>query len=94
MGDVIGLRDPVARKDHSCWWCAEAIKKGEKYSAWTWADGGSVLSIKAHLECVTAWNTCYDSDSVEFGAYSRGCTCEHGRCDCKKEPRPEGGKEG
>ena len=73
-----------ARKEHWCWWCGEAIPAGETYCKWTWFDEGTPRTVKAHVECAEAWATLprNDADDVDAASYSRGCTCEHGRCEC------------
>lgn len=40
----------VARKEHQCSWCYEAIKPGEKYLRWLSIDD-SAYTNKMHLEC-------------------------------------------
>ena len=79
-----------ARKVHRCWWCAERIEVGSTYVKWTTLDGTSFrdtyawLTVKCHPECDAAWGTLnsIDAEEVNFGDYARGCTCEHGRCEC------------
>ena len=77
----------TARKNHTCWWCAESITTGNTYSRWLWKDGSTLSAVKVHPECRQAWRDCDDADEVTFGEFSRGCTCENGNCRCKaKQP--------
>jgi hypothetical protein len=93
MGEMIGNCTPVAGKIHTCYWCGQKILKGEKYSRWTWVDGGNASTIKAHMECATAWGGIYENDNVAFGEHCRGCDCEKGHCICvKNTPTPAGEK--
>ena len=74
----------TARQAHVCWWCGETIKAGAQYARWVWFDCGTALTVKAHPECSEAWRDIPpdDPDGVPFAQFSRGCTCEHGRCCC------------
>lgn len=42
--------DILARKEHSCTWCAEKILKGELYKQWKSVDD-SWFTNKMHEEC-------------------------------------------
>lgn len=95
MGEVIAEVTPVARKDHSCWWCGETINKGDRYSGWTWVDGGSAMRIRVHPECGAAWRTIDDPEDIPEAMFSRGCHCDHGNCKCEKSgPNSRGGSKG
>ncbi len=85
----LGSHEPVARKQHECWWCGETIEKGERYARWTWAEDGVLSSVKCHLECRDAWNTLAQEEGgeayVECGEFKRGCLCQRGdECECRK----------
>lgn len=85
MGEVLDPQTPLARKNHKCYWCGEVIEAGTKYSRWTWVDAGSASTVRAHLECATAWNTLDDPDPIPAFMFCRGCTCEKPKCFCKKD---------
>jgi len=85
MGQTINYSEQIAKKKHICWWCGEAIKAGEKYARWRYADAGECLPVLCHEECKEAWKNldCSERDCVGFAEFNRGCTCEHGWCKCK-----------
>ena len=87
MAEAIGYEKRKARKKHQCWWCAEPIEPGTTYARWGWPDEGTVTEIKVHTECGDAWDSLHwaDAEAVGFGCYTRGCTCENGRCECEKK---------
>jgi hypothetical protein len=78
-----------ARKPHRCWWCDGRIEPGELYARWLWKEPGeSPLAVEVHPECRAAWNTLeYGENEVAAGEHCRGCTCEHGFCECGKESK-------
>lgn len=41
----------VARKEHRCTWCGEAILSGEQYFTWRSVDDGRWCQSKMHSEC-------------------------------------------
>ena len=47
---------PVARKQHRCEWCGEAIEKGEKHAKYVGMFEGDFQSWRMHQEC-SGWNT-------------------------------------
>ena len=67
----------------------QALTKGTRYARWVWVDGRDLVTVKAHTECVAAW------DHGEYG----DSECERGMneeetynwradnpacCDCDK----------
>ncbi len=73
-------------RKYRCHWCGEAIEPGESYNRWTWKDGREIHDVKAHPECVEAWNNLeFGEDEVGFSEFSRGCTCQSGDCRCGEE---------
>lgn len=53
---VLSSENPTARKPHRCVLCDGTIPKGQTYRRWSNADGGTVVSSKAHDFCVlVAW---------------------------------------
>ena len=74
-----------ARKRHRCWWCSEWIEPGEEYIRWCEVDADQFVVTKCHPECEQAWlDADLDGDEVYMGSFCRGCTCEHGCCECGK----------
>lgn len=84
MSECLGYKSGIkARKPHRCYWCGEAINPGDTYVRWAWAGDDGVTTIHCHPECEAAWATLgWDQNEVGFAEYSRGCTCENGRCEC------------
>lgn len=84
----LSSKESTARKQHDCWWCAEPILKGQRYARWTWAEDGVLSMVKCHLECRDAWRRLAHEEGgesyVDFGEFSRGCLCEHDRCECER----------
>ena len=72
----------VARKEHRCWWCGEPIHKGDTYTRWTTVDNGDFQQTRTHPECAAAWGELPFDDPVSFAHFCRGCTCDHGHCEC------------
>lgn len=73
----LSIGEPVARKDHKCTWCAEAIPKGEKHVARSYKFEGDFNSDRLHNECSEAmelvdWH--YYDGGFEGGRYKRGTT--------------------
>lgn len=61
---------PVARKQHRCIWCGEAILPGEKYRDERSIFDGSFQHHKWHPECSGAQQDEYDADyGGEFEAH-------------------------
>ena len=67
-----GHKKRKARKQHSCWWCAEKINTGETYPRWVWVADGRKTEIKVHPECARAWNGCEPNYECDFGENVRG----------------------
>ena len=50
MAFVTEAKSVIARKQHKCTWCGEAIAKGESY--WKWKSAGDAwFTSKMHPEC-------------------------------------------
>ena len=45
---------PIARKAHTCDWCAETMAKGEPYKTWSGVTDGYWWRVKVHPECAAA----------------------------------------
>lgn len=88
MGEVIHHRSTKkTRKRHGlCYWCGEDIERGAPMESWRWVDGSDAQVIKVHPECRVAWSSlpAWDNEILPY-EFARGCTCENGRCACKKE---------
>lgn len=52
----------IARKEHRCTWCSQAIAPGDSYRRWTTFDDAAFVS-KMHPECVGAC----DEECREYG---------------------------
>lgn len=80
-----------AKKRHQCYWCGEPIEPGDVYEQWTCFDDGNATNVKVHGVCKEAWDKgvasgdWYYREEVDFGVHSRGCLCENGNCQCRKE---------
>lgn len=75
---------PVARKEHPCSWCGQAIAEGEKHSVWTGLFEGEFQTNRMHSECYGAWSkldSLDQEDGYEYGGHNRGSLCERG-CRC------------
>jgi hypothetical protein len=85
MAEATDAVDVKARKPHRCWWCDERIEIGTTYKQWTCFGDGNVQRVQVHVECLKAWQSLHphDAEEMTYGSFSRGCTCEHGRCECK-----------
>lgn len=55
--------EPVARKDHRCHWCGEAIPKGARYWLWRGVFDHAAQTTKMHLECRRAASESSDLDT-------------------------------
>lgn len=51
MSDFSTYRFPVARKEHKCEWCGEAIIIGEKHFQFTGVWEGDWQNWRMHTEC-------------------------------------------
>lgn len=80
-----------ARKQHSCSWCATAIKPGQPYCRW-FTYGENVTS-RLHPECYRAMCRAdlYDEEMPDPGTYRRGCWCgeDEAHCQCTQEKAHE-----
>lgn len=56
----------IARKDYRCLFCGDVIKKGERYTAWTFADGGKVFTDKYHKNCAYAISQNCETGDEEY----------------------------
>jgi hypothetical protein len=83
---IFGEEIRKARKPHRCYWCGETIEPDTQYARWISVDG-ALFVVTVHIDCQAAWQSLdwIDRDTVEQYSYSRGCTCERGRCSCVKE---------
>ena len=84
MSHATPVEQRKARRDYRCHWCGGPIPKGTSHAAWTWFDEGRAETVRTHPECAEAWHalSVWDREEVHFADYSRGCTCENGRCEC------------
>jgi hypothetical protein len=75
MKDFSGpIRQPVARKNHTCDLCGQDIVKGKKYTRWTGIVQGVFYDTKCHVACgqaTQAW-TWEDWVAFEPGTLVRG----------------------
>lgn len=80
-------RVKVAKKAHTCSWCAERIDVGSTYSRYRYFDGGDAGTVKLHPECEEVLDECCreEGGSYEFyaGDNPRGCNCGYTN-GCKK----------
>lgn len=60
---------PIARKEHRCIWCGQAILKGEKYVAERSVFDGEMQNHHWHPECLTDARATEDCE-WEFMPYS------------------------
>ena len=77
-----------SRKLRQCDWCYEPIRIGEPYEAYTFRDGTDFGRTTLHRECYAASE--HFAASGRFfrwspGVFARGCCCESGHCECRKE---------
>jgi len=49
--ELISERVQKAAKDHTCSWCLEGIKRGNKYKKYIASDYGEIHMTKCHLCC-------------------------------------------
>ena len=54
MADFINETSHIARKEHRCLFCGDVIKVGERYKAWTSAEGGKINTDKYNENCAYA----------------------------------------
>jgi predicted RNA-binding Zn-ribbon protein involved in translation (DUF1610 family) len=59
----------LARKDHDCHSCGEAIEAGQTYKRWACFDNGSASTVKMHPECYDAHQAESDYGTWEFTLY-------------------------
>ena len=79
MTIVLSERTHIARKQHHCGWCDEAIVPGDRYCAiaqidWEYGDGFS--TFKSHEECDRAIRESYRY--VEYEAIDWGSSHDRG----------------
>ena len=67
--DVFGEHTPVARKEHVCDLCRGAIKKGEKYARWAFADSECIGDIRVHILCKDVLTASLERGQTEFTWY-------------------------
>jgi len=82
--EVFGEARKLARKDHRCYWCVEWILSKTHYDRWISSDGGDIMEIKMHPECVSAMHRS-DADIDGFiceGPHYRGLPCGSGCGEC------------
>ncbi len=63
-------KDVVARKEHRCDWCEEAIKKGEKYHYETFIFEGKFYDWHSHLACSRVVSAIWDYADPDEGMSS------------------------
>jgi len=79
---VLSESNPIARNEHTCYWCGEKILPGERYTRWASIDFGEFFFTKVHRECADAWHSLHPDDFVDEHGQCRGCICERGDCRC------------
>lgn len=76
-----------SRKDRRCDWCDEMIHVGDPYDTYRYFDSRDASTVRMHPECRLAMGDFAreEGGSCEWspGSFSRGCTCERGRCECE-----------
>jgi hypothetical protein len=69
-----------------CDWCSEMVEVGHPKVSYRWVDGRDVGTCNMHPECFDAMGDVASDGGgeTEFtpGAFSRGCGCEKGHCEC------------
>jgi hypothetical protein len=60
-----------ARKQHTCMYCGQFIRRGAHYKQWACVDDGTVTTCRAHMECASVDWDC-DDDGIEPGTGWRG----------------------
>lgn len=85
-----------SRKRRGCSWCGQAIEIGQPYRAYSWSDSGDYCRACMHPECYTAMQSVAVEEGGWFewtpGDFHRGCGCDAGCCECKKQQDTEGVK--
>ena len=69
MADFIKESTHIARKEHRCLFCGDIIKKGDRYTAWTFADGGIVTTDKYHPNCAYAIQQNCEYGDEDYSTY-------------------------
>jgi len=59
----------LARKDHDCHSCGEAIEAGQTYKRWACFDNGSASTVNMPPECYDAHQEASDYGTWEFRLY-------------------------
>lgn len=75
---------PVARKQHRCIWCGEAILPGEKYRSERSVFEGDMQNHKWHLEC----------DEAATAEWSEGADAEFSPHDNERPAKAQGQAQG
>lgn len=87
---IIGDIDRIAhaRKRKQCDWCGEWIEIGDPACRYLWKDGADLLPCRMHPECFGASCDATSEFGYDYefqpGQFSRGCSCDRGRCRCAK----------
>lgn len=69
MAEFLNESSHIARKEYCCVFCNDIIKKGERYTAWTFADGGRVTTDKYHPNCAYAIQQNCDYGDEDYSTY-------------------------
>ena len=83
-------KNVIARKEHTCDWCGNVIKKGEEYWRQKYIYDGDFYEWHSHLACsriVSAiWDYCDPDEGMDEDQFQEGCAEVCGRFICPDCP--------